>query len=188
MLIFDEKEHIYTEDGKRLPSVTDIVNDECGNPGYATEWHLNRGTQVHRCMALYLAERLDLESVDPRIRARVDQGIKAVKDLQIHPRAIEHRMSHKTLGFAGTPDLLAEMQGKPRDCGVDWKSSHARETEIQVGGYTALYEDQGYNLRAYFEIVLEDDTYRVYEYQPRRSRGLFLAALSLYKWRKNGKV
>ena len=185
MLIFDEKEHIYTEDGKRLPSVTDIVNDECGNPGYATEWHMNRGTQVHRCLALALAERLDDSTIDPRIKARVDQGLKAIRDLQIHPRAIEYRMAHKTLGFAGTPDLLCEAQGKPGDVLIDWKSSHAPETEIQTGGYVALFEDNGYKVRACFEIVLSDKGYKIYEYQPKRSRGLFLAALSLYTWRKN---
>jgi hypothetical protein len=94
-------------------------------------------------------------------------------------------MSHRTLGFAGTPDLLAEAQGKPGDVVVDWKSSHAPETEIQIGGYAELFEHHGYKrIRTCFEIVLEDTTYHIFEYQPRTSRALFRAALSLYKWRQ----
>lgn len=193
-LRFDEENHAYWEGDKRIPGVTTIVGDECGNPNYAQEWHLNRGTMIHKAMALYLRECLlggKVLEVDERIKARVESGKKAIKELGLGspPFVIEEHLSHPLYRFGGTPDLYAD------GILVDWKSRHQPGTEIQIGGYALLIEDcykfdrTGiiFKVRRTVEVVLGDNGYKIYEYKPSRSKGLFLAAKTMYDWRqKNG--
>ena len=180
-LRFDPEKHIYTLGDRRLPSVTEIVNSVCGVEYYADEFYLNKGSQVHKCIALYLGGRLDDSSVDLRIRGRVDQAKKVIRELRINPSLIEVSMAHPVLGYAGTPDLLAG------NVLIDWKSSHTKEGGVQAGGYVELLEANKYSVKECYEIVLEDDRYIVFEHQPKRSRRLFLAAKIIYDWRQNGR-
>lgn len=179
---YDEKEHIYYNGDKRLPSVTEIVGNVCGGLQYAEEWHLHRGSMVHKAIQLYLQEKLNEASIDPRIRSCVESAKRAIKELSIQPVLIEFPMYHKILWYAGTPDLLTD-----KGILIDWKSSKMKESIIQAGGYVALLENNGYLVKKCYEIILENDRYIVNEFKPARSKGLFFAALSIYGWRrKNG--
>jgi hypothetical protein len=179
---FDEKEHIYYSGERTIPSVTDIVGDVCGNPQYATEFHLQRGSMLHKAVALWLQGRLDEKSVDERIRGKLEAAKKAAKELSLNPPyLIETQMFHPLYQFAGTPDVLAN-----KGILTDWKSSHSAATEIQEGGYIILHEHHKHPVKIAFEVVLsEDGKYKLYEYKVSRCRGLFLAAKTMYDWRKN---
>jgi len=181
-LRFDPEKHIYTLGDRRLPSVTEIVNSVCGVEHYADEWYLHRGSMIHRCIALYLAEKLDEKTVDERIRGRLEMAKKAIKELQIEPYLIERPLFHKVLQFAGTPDLYTSDKIL-----IDFKSSYQKNTAIQMGGYVKLLEANKYIVKECYEIVLEDDRYIIGEHKSSRYKGLFLACLSIYNWRNNGK-
>ena len=181
-LIFDQEAHTYTEAGKRLVSVTQVVRDECGNPNYASEFYLNRGTMIHKAVSLYLQGRLDESSLDERIRARVESAKKAIREMSIVMKVAEIHLSHKLFKFAGTPDLLTD-----KGVLIDWKSAHDPVTTIpQMGGYVELLSSNGYPVKKCYEIVLADDKYTLYEYKPQRCRGLFLAFLTVYQFKENG--
>jgi hypothetical protein len=177
---FDPINHEYFSGERKLPSVTDIVGDVYGNPNYATEWHMNRGSQIHRCISLFLNKKLNEDTVDGRIRGYFESAKRAIKELKIMPPwIIEKPFYHPTLFFAGTPDLYSS------GLLIDWKTgTHRRESEIQIGGYIALLEEQTEHPKKAYEIVLEEKRYRIFEYKPQRSKGLFLATLSIFKWKQ----
>lgn len=180
---FDPALHIYRLDKRIIPGVTDIVNSVCGVEHYANEWHLNRGRSVHKAISLYLRGTLDPASIDERIRGQVEAAKKAVRELNLNPPYIlEVPMFNSTLLYAGTPDLLV------RDILIDWKSSHQDSTEIQIGGYIALAERYYHTVKKGVEIVLnEDGKYSLTEYKPARCKGLFLAALTIFQWKKGAR-
>lgn len=179
---FDEATHSYFSAGRRIPSVTKIVGSICGGPQFATAWHMHKGSMLHKAIALYLGERLDEKTVDERILRQLNSAKRAIAELQIRPTLIEFPLYHKTLGFAGTPDLLTD-----KGWLIDFKSGHVPEVQIQAGGYVVLLEANKYPVKKALEIVLEDNRYVIYEHKIARCKGLFLAALSLYQWRANGK-
>ena len=179
---FEEDKHEYWLGNRKLPPVTHIVGNVLGSPNFATEWHLNRGTQTHKCISLYLRQQLDESSIDPRIQNRFNQAKKAIRELGIQPLLVELPMVHKILGFAGTPDLLTA-----EGILIDWKNSSMANSQPQGGGYIILLENQGYKVKKYYEIVLSDKKYILNEYKPARCKGLFLACLTIYQFKKNGK-
>jgi hypothetical protein len=181
---FDPINHEYFSGTRKLPSVTDIVGDVCGNPQYANEFHLQRGSMVHKAVALYLQGRLDEKSVDERIRGKVEAAKKAIKELSLEPPyLIEQKMFHPIYLFGGTSDVLSR-----NAILTDWKSSHSAATEIQEGGYVVLHEQYKNPVKRAFEVVLsEEGTYKLYEYKVARCKRLFLAAYTIYQWRRNGK-
>ncbi len=185
---FDPIKHEYFLGERKLPSVTDIVGDVCGNPQYATEFHLQRGSMVHKAVALYLEgiekglnRRVE---VDDRIKGKLAAAKKAIKELSLEPPyLIEQKMFHPLYLFGGTSDVLPK-----NGILTDWKSSHSAATEIQEGGYIVLHEQYKNPVKRAFEVVLsEDGRYKLYEYKVARCKRLFLAALTIYQWRHNGK-
>ena len=180
---YSAERHEYRLNGVVIPTVTQIVNASSPGQSWATEWHLDRGSKVHRAIALMLAGRLDWAALDERIRGRVEAAKRAIADLGLAAvgAEIEVPRYHPTWRFAGTPDFYRA------GVLVDWKNSHRRETEIQAGGYFLLLEAAGLKVKVIYEVVLADGGYKVNEYKPGRCRALFTAAYTLFQWQGEGK-
>ena len=178
ILKFDEKNHIYSRNGTRIPNVTGIISSVIPRDFNATEWQMNRGTAVHRAMALFMQGRLNEKSVDERIRGKVEAGKRAVKELSLNPPyIIEQELYHPLYNYAGKPDVLAHRTL------VDWKSSSDKITEIQMGGYYLLFDSNGYKVKKLLEIVLSDNgKYKVTEFKIPRSKRLFLSCLTMHNF------
>lgn len=104
---FDPITHTYTENGRRLLSVTEILRR--GGlaplpPVADLEWYADRGTKIHRCCELLDRNELDWSSVDPRIEGYVQAWAAFRDETGFRPKAIEKPIQHKDLGYAGTPD------------------------------------------------------------------------------------
>ncbi|HOQ82481.1 MAG TPA: hypothetical protein PLL89_05415 [bacterium] len=177
-LKFEKETHIYTVNNKTIPSVSEIVQDVVGLPYIADEWYLQRGNAIHKALALYLQGKLNENSVDERIRQYVENGKKAIKDISLVPTLVEVMLYHKTLNFAGTPDLLSDT------ILVDYKTNHSGNTPIQLGGYILLLEDNKMNVKKAYEISLEGQTYSLVEYKVSRCKSLFISVLNIYNWKK----
>jgi len=175
---FNEKKHIYTRNGIKIPNVTGIISSVIPRDFNATEWQMNRGTAVHRAMALFMQGRLNEKSVDERIRGKVEAGKRAVKELSLNPPyIIEQELYHPLYNYAGKPDVLAHRTL------VDWKSSSDKITEIQMGGYYLLFDSNGYKVKKLLEIVLSDNgKYKVTEFKIPRSKRLFLSCLTMHNF------
>jgi hypothetical protein len=179
---FDEREHAYTLNDRRLPSVTEIVSDVYGNGYLASEFHLNKGSMVHRAIELYLKGILNEKTVDERIKGKVEAGKKAIKELNLKPAVIEKPMYHIYM-YAGKPDVLTV-----DSILVDWKSAHSPlTTPAQGGGYSLLFTQEKFSVKRFFEIVLKDDgNYSLAEYNVKKCERLFLAALTVWGHKKEG--
>jgi hypothetical protein len=183
MLKLDPLTHTYTLDGKRLPGVTEIIGRVIPRKFYASEFDLNKGSMVHRAAALSLTGDLDMDTVDDRIRGRVESTIKAVSQFNWQPFSVEQFMAH-SLGFAGTPDLITQ-------CGTlaDWKGTIEACAEIQLGFYSLLCRENKINVKKLCAVKVQDSgEYKVEFYQQRRAEGLAMACFSMYGWMVKNKI
>ena len=180
ILKFDEKNHIYTRNGIRIPNVTEIISSVIPRDFNATEWQMNRGTAVHRAMALFMNNNLNKSTIDPRIKKRFEAGKRAVKELSLKPPyVIEKPLFHKIYNYAGKLDLYLPEQKLL----IDWKSSPDKSSQPQGGAYALLLENAGYKVNKFYEIILKDSgKYTVNEYKIAKCKRIFLSCLTIYNF------
>lgn len=183
---FDPVTHTYTIDGRKVPSVTQVLNDllPCFQ---ASEWHLQRGTAVHACAAM-IARGVEFEhdqQIDGQVRA-CKRFFAEVKPIVFE---VERQVYCAKYGYAGTFDI--ECCFENRVCLVDWKASFSASLPYQLAAYAMAYEDMGANpIRFGYGVQLcEDGFYHMSEtYDLRRYKTGFLNLLSAYNIRRECKV
>lgn len=109
-LHFDEKCHVYTLDGQKVPSVTTILKPlgmYNGIPKKILEAAALRGTNVHLACELDDEGALDEESLDPEYVPYVCAWRKFREDFQPDFIGTEQRVFNEKLRYAGTYDRLA---------------------------------------------------------------------------------
>lgn len=176
---FDEASHTYRLDGRVIdPTVTQALNEVL--PQYkADEFYLGRGRAVHAAAAL-IARGAQF-TIDDRIAGQVAACRRFFAEIPVHVRAIEQRVYHPVHLYAGTLDLLAEIDGNLTV--VDYKSTLTPHVAIQTAAYALCCKPQpryglGVELR-------EDGTYRLSErYDLRRHSNEWLAVLTVYRIRQ----
>lgn len=137
-LTFDEVTHTYQLDGRRVPSVTQILKAILP-PQYefAGEWHMNRGTATHKACELLDQGTLDWSSVDLEIEPRVRAWEKFRSDWAAEIVANETRLAHEGLRYAG---CLDRMFRKGRELILaDIKNSVAPQVRLQLGLYSLAW-------------------------------------------------
>jgi hypothetical protein len=174
---YDPLTHTYRVNGKRLPSVTEIIQTVLPRKWNASDFDLRKGTMVHKALALHMAGCLEIDTVDPRIVDRVNAGIMAAKAFGWMPAMIEPPMAHDIMQYAGTPDMITQC-----GCIVDWKGSEQETTGLQLGGYGNLAKVNGITIRRLYEVTTGDNGYKVKEYDLRRHMGLWVALYGVYGW------
>ncbi len=137
---FDPATHMYTMNGKRLPSVTEIIRDVLPSHQWGTEWHMERGTQIHVAAKLIAEGKIPI--VDPQIQGHVD-GVRAFMGREVR-NVIAAEVSvycTKTL-YGGTLDLIAEINSVGL-CIVDYKASGCEyRTALQMCAYAMAWDDK----------------------------------------------
>ena len=137
---FNPQTHTYTENGRRLLSVTEILRR--GGlaplpPVADLEWYADRGSKIHRATALLDQGVLDWSSVDPRIKGYVRAWAAFRDETGFRPKAIERPIRHKDLGYAGTPDRVGLLNRLPAV--IDIKTGAIPPwTEYQLAAYTHI--------------------------------------------------
>ena len=178
-LQYDPVTHTYRVNGKRLPSVTGIIQTVIPRKWNADEWCMNRGTMVHKALALHMSGCLDIDTVDPRIIDRVNAGIMAAKAYGWAPAMIEPPMAHPVMLYAGTPDMITQC-----GCVVDWKATCEEVVEIQLGFYALLGKANGINIKKLYAIQTRDNGFKAYPYDVKRASALAVAFYGVYGWLK----
>jgi hypothetical protein len=123
MLHYDNENHVYTWNGERIPSITELAKKFSkmdtswleAHPEYA-----ERGTEIHNELAEYFAEdsTMQLEDLqDEKSRAMANRIVRT-KNLQ--SEVIVH---NKELGYAGIMDLLYVKDGRCLHL-IDFKSGN----------------------------------------------------------------
>lgn len=148
MLEFEPIEHIYRVDGKRIDSVTDIVSvygaDVDERVEEAMERAADRGTTLHSVLEMALTGE-DYDGEYPAVYADYVTSIELfLASHTIEPIAIEQPIYSERLDVAGTPDLLAYIDGVLTL--ADWKfvSSICKpKVRAQLTGYCQVFNDNG---------------------------------------------
>jgi len=183
-LTFNAFNHAYHLDGKRVPSVTTIIRAVLGCWN-ASEWHMQRGTAVHRACELLDYGTLDRATVFPEIESRVNAWEKFRADYPGSVETIETPLGSERYRFAGTPDRIFLEDN--RHVLVDLKSSIEPQVQLQLAGYSLLWaENRGDGRKITKAGAVElraNGTYSVLwlsAHQLRRAEQQFLALLNVY--------
>lgn len=160
---FDEKDHIYTLRGMKLPSVTKIMEPMslmlyAGIPSGTLAEAADRGTRAHEQVSnfvLYGIEEYD-EDTEPYIAAYMEFH-RAFNPTWL---ASEYRVYHKQLRYAGTMDLIGYVE--PDDgTGVDvvdlkcTSAYHPVMLSTQLAGYAEALKSHGIKVRRRYGLQLQ---------------------------------
>ena len=147
-LTFEEREHVYKLNGFTIPSVTTVMKPLSDDTyGSVDKEVLNRaaarGTAVHNAIENYL--NFDIEDIPLEYSGYFD-GFKRWKQMHsVKPIGTEIRLYHKGLLYAGTADLVAEVDGKITL--VDYKTSASVQDKlcgVQLEAYDKALQSHGY--------------------------------------------
>lgn len=112
MLHYDNENHVYTWNGERIPSITELAKKFSkmdtswleAHPEYA-----ERGTEIHNELAEYFAEGSTMQLEDLKDEKSREIAKRIVRNKKWQGEVIVH---NKELGYAGIMDLLYVNEGR----------------------------------------------------------------------------
>lgn len=146
-LTFSEAKHIYLLDGQEIPSVTTVMGllsaQEYGSVDERTlENAAHRGTAVHNAIENWI--KFGLEDIDPDFHGYFDGFLEWWKRDNPEPIGSEIRIYHKLLRYAGTVDMVAEIEGKVTL--IDFKTTYKvieKNCRVQLEAYSQALASHG---------------------------------------------
>lgn len=192
-LTFDSAAHAYTLNGRRVPSVTDVLEPLQVFDGIP--WDVLEAARVfgsHVAVACDMHNRgiLDWDSMDPFLASYMRGYLKFLAETSFVILASEERVASVKCGYAGTLDLRGIMNRKLWI--VDSKSTAIlpRTVGPQTSAYLAAFNEgsgEKYTHRACLHLKPDD-----YRFVPLEDRGkriadytLFISQLNVYRWFKD---
>jgi hypothetical protein len=143
MITFDEAKHEYRCMGKRVESVTQILDGVFGKKCLlnATEWHLQRGQAAHKCYEL-LANGINLEDydVDPELTGYIIGWQDWVNTCKPEFLQTETIVFSPTNWYCGKIDTVVLLSGKRTL--IDYKASASPRDVLQLAGYVTALEEK----------------------------------------------
>jgi hypothetical protein len=192
-LQFEEDGHSYTLNGRRVPSVTDVLEPLQlfdGIPPDVLEAARVFGGHVAMACDMHNKGTLDWDSMDSLLASYIRGYLKFLAETSFVILASEERVASVKCGYAGTLDLRGIMNRKSWI--VDSKSTHVlpRTVGPQTSAYLAAFNEmtgEAYKHRAclhlkpdgYTFVPLEDKGKRIADYT------LFVSQLNVYRWFKD---
>lgn len=189
-LEFDETTHTYWVDGRPVPSITQIVAPLGKDYDEPDDDHLEitieaaaeRGTALHA----YIAHRLNGGEAESFELPDDYAGYADAADLFLSEHNIEPLLIETPLccgEFAGTPDLVAELDGETAIIDYKFVSALAKsKVGAQLGGYLELCVENGIEPQKLAAVqFLRDGKYRFYRAQKNAAESAFRACLELYR-------
>lgn len=143
-LSFDERQHVYKMDGMIIPSVTTVMRPLTDDVyGEIDEDILNRaaarGTAVHEAIENFV--KFGIEDIPLEYGGYFEAYRKWHKDHNVKASGTEIRLYHKSLLYAGTADMAAEVDGE--NTLVDFKTSASIQhmlCGVQLEAYKRAWE------------------------------------------------
>lgn len=194
-LKFEPTGHVYTVDGREVPSVTQILagvglTDFSRVNPELLERSKDFGTKAHEATELSDKGKFDYFSESVEICSIVDAWDRFKKDVGFVPELIEKPLYSTKYGFAGTPDRIGLIGKDPAI--VDIKTGVLLNVaELQLEGYEILalesfYYEKVKKFRKISVQLLQDGSYKMEEYSDRGARTAFLSCLNVYNYKKRG--
>lgn len=189
MLAFDEVRHEYTEGGRVLPSVTQILKPLYGelasiNPD-VLEAKRTLGVNVHKAVELWVAGRAH-ELLTVREQQYFNQFLKWVDACDWDIIGSELRLS-SALGYAGTVDMVAAHKKTGALAIIDLKCTAqlSPAVSLQTAGYAQAYaESRGMQANAIqrYSLRLAPTAFYFEPHSDPSDFAVFLAFLKVHQW------
>ncbi len=145
-LTFDPVGHVYTLDGVRVPSVTQILKhagliDFSSVPPPVLENARLRGTHVHQAIHYFNEHDLDVATFDrefPECAGYLEAWITFTERRRFEPVLNERRLASRKYQVAGTADCFGFLDGAP--VLLDFATGRPQDVakDLQTGAYYAL--------------------------------------------------
>lgn len=193
VLTFDAATHVYQVQGKRVPSVTQILSSLGFNefgfcPPEVMEAARLRGNDVHKATELLDLNQLDWTTVSDEIAPYLiayQKFLSEVKPKSIE--VIEHKVYHKTFGYCGMCDRVYKY---PYGLAmVDIKAGTEQVThKLQTAAYAMAWDHEQGPLRKIsrrFALYLfNNGKYKLVEHPHAIDRATFISAIQVFQWRQ----
>lgn len=193
MLKFEESQHIYHWNDKRVPSVTQILKPLAPDFSKIDPAILEKaraeGVAVHKLVELACKD--DLGQVPIWLEPHLVAWRKFVDETGFQVKSSEERVYHSMYGYAGTLDLCGSFVGTTKQIPaiIDLKRSFAAGavTGLQLSAYKEAAADlvsfwkkaQRWALR-----LNADGTYNMKQFSDDDDFGVFMACLKLHRFRE----
>lgn len=186
---FDAASHRYFLGDEELPSVSRIIRplqDFSSVPSDVLAMKAALGTAVHLATELDDAGDLDEESLDDAVVPYLAAWRAFRSDTGAEFHAIESRLYHPQLRYAGTLDRLATLRGRGTWL-LDIKSGASVDpwVGVQLAAYRLLVEADGRRVDSVGAVQLcPDGTYRLHKFGHPDDTRCFHGLLAVYHWRR----
>jgi hypothetical protein len=196
VLAFDEERHEYRLDGRRLPSVTEILKPLYGDLRFVREDILEYkralGSAVHTAIDLHIKGGLLYSSLEGPVAEYFEQYLLWELESGFKPIESEARV-HSALGYAGTLDLFGQIGKKLVLADTKCTAALSPAVALQTAAYRKAYaETRGIDEREISRAALRLAAGK-YHYHPYKAItdasdfGAFLGLLKIAQWcRANG--
>ena len=183
-IVFNNEGHIYTVDGTDTPSVTTIIK-ACGliDTTWFNDTATTRGKYVHKATELLDQDDLDEASLDPVIAPYVDAYRRFKQETGFVIDDIEKRVHNATYGYAGTLDRTGIFPNDKIRSLIDIKTGQpAKWHGVQLAAYALCFGSEVLN--RYGLYLSNTGSYKLERFKDRQDANIWLACLTLYKWRE----
>lgn len=181
--------HEYFFRGRVIPGVSEILRAVgLVETQHYTEEGREFGSFLHQCVYMDLFGALDVESIPEEYQGRLKAWEKFKRDVSFEPHIelCERAMMHKTLLYAGTPDLVCELNQKTSL--IDLKMGGVeRWAGYQTAAYENLLGQEGVKIKRRYVLKLGDGDYKLIPFFDGDDHQVFLSALNVYRAQKNSK-
>ncbi|HWG67488.1 MAG TPA: hypothetical protein VN662_08760 [Rhodanobacteraceae bacterium] len=194
-LQFDDALHEYRLEGRRLPSVTEVLGPITAHEYRAVDRETMEraallGKCVHKLIELDIAGTLDVETLDDSLRPYLAQWRQFLAQsgfLAIHS---ECRVHSARYGYAGTLDLAGTLNGARAVVDAKRTAAVPRSAGPQTAAYRAalaeLYDGEWQTADRY-ALHLTPERWRLVPQKDPNDLRVFLSALTLHNYLEQSK-
>ena len=172
-LEFEERRHVYLLEGMEIPSVTTLMEPLSSkvygpiDPAVLAN-AAAKGTAVHNAIENYL--EFEIMDIADEHKGYFDAFLDWIDKYRPVIIGTEARMYHKQLRYAGTSDLICEINGQT--VLVDYKTSYQVNMMlymVQLEGYARAWESHGVKIDDRIILHLKKDGKYMIHHSPKNA-------------------
>lgn len=168
-LTFEESKHIYTFNGIVLPSATTLMKPLSETVYGSIDKEVldkaaRKGTAVHSAIETY--NNFGIIDIDTANKPYFDGYLKFAEEHSVSAYGSEIRLYHKELLYAGTADMIADVDGKLTL--IDFKTSHSVSDMlcgVQLEAYDRALKSHGLDFKIQQKVIVhlkKDGSYELH--------------------------
>lgn len=191
-LEFEEETHTYKYKGRRLMSVTQVlenvgISDFSMVPAQVLERAQNYGTAVHRTIEWFEKNQLDEDNLALQLLEVLDQWKKFKQDRKVKILLSEQKLFSLKYCYAGTMDAILTLDDGPISI-LDIKTGPSYQShQIQTAAYEQLWRenrsDKKPRIVPRYTLLISDDSYQLVPNNTKNDLNVFLSALQVVNYK-----